>query len=78
MYLRQSKGHENGKTHTSWRLVRSVRRDRKVMQETVPVRLDRVRVERTRSFGDVHLGWTLWRGLGLDRNAKQARRHEPC
>ncbi len=29
--------------------------------------MDRVRVERPRSFGDVYLGWTLWRGLGLDR-----------
>lgn len=107
MYLRQSKVHKDGKTHTYWRLVRSVRRGRKVMQETVaqlgeldaagraraqelacrmtgrgrqqelfeegptpeetvPVRLDRVRVERTRSFGDVYLGWTMWRGLGLD------------
>jgi len=25
-------------------------------EETVPVRLDRVRIERTRSFGDVYLG----------------------
>ncbi len=89
MYLRQSKVRKDGKTHTYWRLVRSVRRGRKVMQETVaqlgelnaagraraqelacritgrgrqqelfeerpteetvPVRLDRVRVERTRS-----------------------------
>jgi len=107
MYLRQSKVQKDGKTHTYWRLVRSVRRGRKVVQETVaqlgeldaagrararelarrvtgrgqqqelfeerpteetvPVRLDRVRIERTRSFGDVYLGWTLWRGLGLDR-----------
>jgi hypothetical protein len=41
--------------------------ERPTPEETVPVRLDRVRVERTRSFGDVYLGWTLWRGLGLDR-----------
>lgn len=33
---------------------------------TVPVRLDRVRLERERSFGDVWLAWTLWRALGLD------------
>ena len=35
--------------------------------ETVPVRLDRVRLERSRQFGDVWLGWTLWRALGLER-----------
>jgi transposase len=33
---------------------------------TVPVRLDRVRIERERSFGAVWLAWTLWRALGLD------------
>jgi transposase len=26
-----------------------------------------VRLERSRSFGEVYLGWTLWRGLDLDR-----------
>jgi transposase len=99
---------KDGKAHTYWRLVRSVRRGRKVVQETVAhlgeldaegrarasalaremtgrlgeqsdlfeaseagertaaVRLDRVRVERGRSFGDVWLGWTLWRALRLD------------
>ncbi len=35
MYLRHSKVKKNGKTHTYWRLVRSVRRGRKVRQETV-------------------------------------------
>jgi hypothetical protein len=30
------------------------------------VRVDRMRVERSRSFGDVWIGWTLWRALGLD------------
>jgi len=107
MYLRHSTRHKDGKSHTYWRLVRSVRRGGKVVQETVAqlgeldaagrararelacritgrsrqkelfeerpeeetvgVRVDRVRVERPRSFGDVYLGWTLWRGLGLDR-----------
>ena len=33
---------------------------------SVPVRLQRVRLERGRSFGDVWLGWTLWRALKLD------------
>jgi transposase len=33
---------------------------------TASVRLDRVRVERGRSFGDVWLGWQLWRALRLD------------
>jgi transposase len=30
------------------------------------VRLDRIRVERGRSFGDVWLGWRLWQALRLD------------
>jgi transposase len=107
VYLRHSTIRKNGKTHTYWRLVRSVRRGGKVRQETVAqlgeldakgrarakglarqitgraeqrelfeehapegesiaVRLDRIRVERARSFGDVWLGWTLWRALKLD------------
>ena len=108
MYLRHSTIRKDGKTHTYWRVVRSVRRGRKVVQETVAhlgeldvqgrararalarsitggaeqyelfeerapateavaVRLDRVRLERSRRFGDVWLGWMLWRALGLDR-----------
>ena len=108
MYLRHSTIRKDGKTHRYWRLVRSVRREGKVVQETVAqlgeldaegrlrakalarritglpeqydlfearpgpersiaVRLDRVRLERTRRFGDVWLSWTLWRALGLDR-----------
>ena len=35
MYLRHSKVKKNGKTHTYWRLVRSVRQGRRVRQETV-------------------------------------------
>jgi len=113
MYLRHSRVRRNGKTHTYWRLVRSVRRGRRVVQETVghlgeldargrakasalarhflgektrqldlfddeaprealPVRLDRVRVERTRTFGDVWLGWLLWQALGLDDFSREA------
>jgi transposase len=92
-----------------WRLVRSVRRGRKVVQQTVAqlgeldtegrlraaalarsiagrasecwqgqlfdrteptgsvaVKLDGVRLERSRSFGAVWLGWILWRALKLD------------
>jgi transposase len=107
MYLRHSTVRKDGKTHTYWRLVRSVRRDGKVSQETVAqlgeldgegrlraralaqritgrgeqlevfeepvpagqtirVRLDQIRLERPRGFGDVWLSWTLWRALGLD------------
>ena len=107
MYLRHSRICKDGKTHTYWRLVRSVRRGGKVLQETVAqlgeldaegrakararartitgrdeqlelfedagreappvaVRLQQVRLERGRSFGDVWLGWTLWRALKLD------------
>jgi transposase len=105
--LRHSRIRKDGKTHTYWRLVRSVRRNGKVIQETVAqlgeldaegrakakalarqitgrgeqrelfevsaeaeasakVRLDRIRLERSRSFGDVWLGWTLWQALRLD------------
>jgi len=108
MYLRHTTIRKNGKTHTYWRLVRSVRRGSKVIQETVAqlgeldaqgraeardlafamtgreagqrelfegdeprpervaLQLDRVRVERGRAFGDVWLGFTLWRALKLD------------
>jgi len=107
VYLRHTTVKKNGKAHLYWRLVRSVRRDGRVCQETVAhlgeldgegrarasalarhflgekaeqldlfappvpvsplqVRLDGVRVERGRSFGEVWLGWTLWRAAGLD------------
>jgi transposase len=109
MYLRHSTRRKDGKTHVYWQLVRSVRRGRKVVQETVaqlgeldgagrarakalarsiagdaaecsqgqlfagdelgevvPVKLDRVRLERSKSFGAVWLGWLLWRALKLD------------
>ena len=36
-------------------------------REPIGVRLDQVRLERARRFGDVWLGWRLWRALGLDR-----------
>ncbi len=107
MYLRHSIVRKDGKTHRYWRLVRSVRRKGKVIQETVAqlgeldtegrakaaalarqitgrgeqrelfeassgaeasarVRLDRIRLERGRAFGDVWLGWRLWQALRLD------------
>ena len=107
MYLRHATRFKDGKTHTSWRLVRSVRRGGRVVQETVAqlgelnaegrakaqalarsitgraddarqgklfeaatasvaVQLDRVRIERGRTFGDVWLGWQLWRALKFD------------
>ena len=106
MYLRHTTVRKQGKTRSYWRLVRSVRRGRKVVQETVAqlgeldahgrararalalqiigrdqqyelfeaeasesvaVRLEQIRLERARGFGDVWLGWTLWRALELDR-----------
>ncbi len=108
MYLRHSVRRKNGRAHTDWRLVRSVRRGGKVVQETVAqlgeldaqgrasarllaqqmmgggeqrelfeaatpaehsvaVRLDKVCVERGRSFGEVWLGWRLWCALQLDQ-----------
>ncbi len=110
MYIRPSVVRKGGKTYRYYRLVRSVRRNGKVMQETVAqlgeldargrreahalaericgvrvdqqrsffeeepssepptvaVRLDRLRVERSRRFGDVWLGVTLWQALQLD------------
>ena len=109
MYLRYTTRRKDGKTHVYWRLVRSVRRGRKVIQETVAqlgeldaegraratllareicgraaarsqgalfdegvtaeaakVRLDAVRLERSRSFGSVWLGRQLWQALRLD------------
>ena len=111
MYLRHTVRRKDGKAHVYWRLVRSVRRGRKVIQETVAhlgeldaqgradaralareitggsaaraeqhdlfeaagappavaVRLDRVRLERSREFGAVWLGWLLWQALQLDQ-----------
>ena len=109
VYLRHTRRCKDGKSHVYWRLVRSVRRGRKVVQETVAqlgeldaegraraealaqsigghrcdlsqgqlfdgreptgsvaVQLDGVRLERSRSFGAVWLGWFLWRALKLD------------
>ena len=105
MYLRYTVRKKDGKTHRYWRLVRSVRVGRRVIQQTVaqlgeldehgrmqaralarsligepeqaalfndgssqqtvPVRLKGVRVERARQFGDVYLALALWRGVGL-------------
>ncbi|HEX7231358.1 MAG TPA: hypothetical protein VF452_13265 [Candidatus Binatia bacterium] len=109
VYLRHTTRRKDGKTHVYWRLVRSVRRGRKVVQETVAqlgeldgngqaraeelarrlggkesinkqqrlferqepigalaIKLDAVRLERSRSFGAVWMGWWLWRALKLD------------
>jgi transposase len=106
MYLRHTTLRKDGKVHRYWRLVRSVRVGRKVVQQTVahlgeldaagrararalaraimgdhaqpdlfdpaepdatiPVRLKGIRLDRGRTFGDVWLGWTLWRALRLD------------
>lgn len=40
--------------------------DRREPSSSVAVKLDRVRLERSRSFGAVWLGWILWRALKLD------------
>src|SRR5208282_6658078 len=109
MYLRYTTHNKNGKRHVYWRLVRSVRHGRKVVQETVaqlgeldaqgraraqalarsitggaapssqralfeseessaavPVKLGKIRLERSRAFGAVWLGWLLWQALKLD------------
>jgi transposase len=107
VYLRHTVVRKGGRAHTYWRLVRSVRRGRRVVQETVAhlgeldsegrararglaqeitgradqrelfeapataeptvaVQLQGLRVERGRAFGNVWLGWTLWRALRLE------------
>jgi transposase len=109
VYLRHTTRRKDGKTHVYWRLVRSVRRGHKVVQETVAqlgeldeegcaraeilarevtgrgsqkdqtqlfeesepiesvrVKLGEVRLERSRSFGAVWIGWVLWRALKLE------------
>jgi transposase len=109
VYLRHTTRRKDGKTHVYWRLVRSVRRGGKVVQETVAqlgeldaegcaraeklareitgpawqdhqkqlfddrewaeplrVKIDEVRLERSRSFGAAWLGWFLWRAMKLD------------
>src|SRR5262249_54298035 len=111
MCLRHSTVTKNGKTHTYWRLVRSVRVGSKVRQQTAaqlgeldakgriaarpladsligverrpglfdddlptqPLTIDpsRLRLERTRRFGDVWLAWKLWQALELDRWLEQ-------
>jgi hypothetical protein len=45
------------------------------VEAVVPVCLDQVRLERGRRFGDVWLGWTLWRALHYRLCAAPAR---PC
>ena len=40
--------------------------DREPVPEKVTVRVGGVQVEETKDFGDVWLGWVLWRKLGLD------------
>jgi transposase len=113
VYLRHTRRRKDGKTHVYWQLVRSIRRGRKVVQQSVAqlgeldgegraraealarsiagracehsqgqlfdhrestasvaVKLDRVRLERSRSFGAVWLGWILWRALKLDEQCE--------
>jgi transposase len=41
-------------------------REEKPAPQAVTVQLDHLRIERGRDFGDVWLGWTLWRALQLD------------
>lgn len=105
MYLRHTIRKKDGKVHRYWRLVRSVRVGRRVIQQTVAhlgeldehgrlearalarhligapeqarlfddgsrdvavaVRLNGIRLERSRQFGDVYLALALWRGTGL-------------
>ena len=113
MYLRHTTRRKDGKVHKYWRLVRSVRVGRKVVQQTVAQlgeldaegrarakALARASPARASSrisspsilpttpfpsgskafgwsgpaFGDVWLGWRLWRALKLDDVAPAAAR----
>lgn len=111
MYLRYTTRKKDGKVHRYWRLVRSIRVGRRVIQQTVaqlgeldehgrlaaralarrligapeqaglfddgsqhvtvPVRLQGIRIERSRQFGDVYLALALWRGTGLAQLCEQ-------
>jgi transposase len=114
VYLRHATRRKDGKSHVYWRLVRSVRRGGKVVQETVAqlgeldaagraraeelardicgraqergqeqlfdstrpsqalaVKLDGVRLERSRSFGAAWLGLKLWQALKLDEVSRE-------
>jgi transposase len=106
MYLRYTTRKKDGKLHRTWRLVRSVRVGRRVIQQTVAhlgeldeagrlrarsfaraligapeqadlfaagkgeqtvgVRLNGVRIENGRQFGNVYLALALWRACRLD------------
>lgn len=72
MYLRRSIRKKNDKTHVSWRLARSVRSGKRVLQETVATlgELDAAERARARAFaaslGAPWLGMKLWQMLGLD------------
>ncbi len=45
--------------------------DRSRSGQLLTVRLDQVRLERSRRFGDVWLAWMLWRALGLDEQCQR-------
>lgn len=47
------------------------RYDEPADEEPVLVRLSRIRLERTRDFGDVWLAWGLWRMLALDERLEE-------
>src|SRR3989442_2764098 len=107
MYLRHTTRRKDGKVHTYWRLVRSVRVGHTVRQQTVahlgeldaqgrarakalaqaitggreqpdlfqpagvedavPIQLNRIPLERGRTFCEVWLDWTLLRALPLEQ-----------
>ena len=54
MYLRHTLRHKDGKAHTYWRLVRSVRDGKKVRQETIAQlgELKGVKLERAKALAD--------------------------
>src|SRR5216684_6870791 len=70
MYLRHTTITKNGKSHTYWRLVRSVRTGNRVRQQTVAQlgELDAGGRVRARALAEaiVWLGLRLWQALGLD------------
>jgi transposase len=50
--------------------------EREPAAERVAVRVDQIRLERGRAFGDVWMGWTLWRALALDEICDRVMPHD--
>src|ERR1041385_8551114 len=79
MYLRHTTIRKNGKTHTFWRLVRSVRVGDKVRQETVAQlgELDAAGRVRARALAEGHRGRRTPAGPLRGAGVRRARGRRP-